>query len=297
MPAPQGPPTTGAAARALSLKVPEVTAAFWVTKVLTTGMGEVLSDWLAKSVNEYLAVVAAAFALVAALAAQLAARRYIAWLYWLAVVMVSVFGTMAADVMHVVVGIPYAVSTSFWAVALAVVLLLWRRAEGTLSVHSIRTGRRECWYWATVLCTFALGTAAGDLTAYSLGLGYLASAVLFAVVIAVPAVGHAKLGMGAIGAFWFAYIVTRPLGASLADWMAVPASRGGLDLGLGETALGWTLAIAVCVVYLAVTGRGNGGGGGNGGGAGAGAAGGGTTGSGGAGEVPDAARAHGRHRA
>jgi uncharacterized membrane-anchored protein len=167
--------------------------------------------------------------------------------------MVSVFGTMAADVVHIALGVPYAVSTVVFAVVLAAVFVVWYRTEGTLSIHSIRTRRRELFYWLTVLTTFALGTAAGDLTASTMHLGYFASGVLFAVVIAVPAVAHWRLGLNAITAFWFAYIVTRPLGASFADWLGVPPSRRGLDLGTGPVTLTLALVIAVLVGYLTVT--------------------------------------------
>jgi uncharacterized membrane-anchored protein len=245
------PAPTAVARHALS-KVPEVTVAFWITKVLTTGMGEAASDLLAHTLPPEVAVGLGGVGLCASLALQFAVRRYVAWIYWLAVVMVSVFGTMAADVLHVGFGVPYAVSTVFFLVVLGATFALWFRVERTLSIGSIHTRRRETFYWATVLTTFALGTAAGDLTAATWGLGYLVSAVLFAVVIAVPAIGHARFGLGAVGAFWFAYIITRPLGASLADWMAVPPARGGLDLGFGPVTAGWTLLIAGFVGYLSL---------------------------------------------
>ena len=241
--------------RAVS-KVPEVTVYFWVTKVLTTGMGEVFSDLLATRLfDPIVAVALAGLALAVSLALQFRAKRYVAWIYWTAVVMVSVFGTMAADVLHVVLGVPYIASTAFYVVVLAAIFFVWHRTERTLSIHSITTPRREMFYWLTVMATFALGTAAGDLTATTMGLGYLASGVLFAVVIAVPALAHWKAGMNAVFAFWFAYIITRPLGASLADWMAVPPARGGLDLGLGTVSVAWTVAILGFVAYLGITRR------------------------------------------
>jgi uncharacterized membrane-anchored protein len=209
-------------------KVPEVTLYFWITKVLTTGMGETTSDFLAQHIDPVIAVGLGFVAFAAAMLLQFRAVRYTAWIYWTAVVMVSVFGTMAADVLHVQFGIAYAVSTAFFSVVLAVVLVAWYKVEGTLSIHSIHTRSRELFYWATVLTTFALGTAAGDLTAVNLHLGYWASGVLFAVLIAIPAVAHWRFGMNPIAAFWFAYIITRPLGASFADWMAVSHARGGL---------------------------------------------------------------------
>ncbi|MBK3565766.1 hypothetical protein [Streptomyces sp. MBT62] len=237
-------------ARNTASKVPEVTVYFWIIKVLTTGMGETASDFLAHAFGPIPAVGLGGLALVGALAVQLVVRRYVAWIYWTAVVMVSVFGTMAADVLHVGLGVPYAVSTPFFMVALAAVFALWYRSEGTLSIHSIHTRRRELFYWATVLATFALGTAAGDLTA-TIGLGYLGSAVLYAVAIAVPAVAHRWGSLNAVAAFWTAYVITRPLGASVADWMAVSHGRGGLAMGLGPVTLSWTVAILGFVGYLA----------------------------------------------
>ena len=234
-------------------KVPQIAVLFWVVKVLTTGMGETTSDYLAHGIGPVVAVPIGGMALVGALLWQLRVRRYMAWPYWTAVAMVSVFGTMAADVLHVGLGIPYLVSTIAFTVVLAVVFRSWYASERTLSIHSIRTRRRELFYWATVLATFALGTAAGDMTATTLHLGYFWSGVLFAGLIAVPAVAHWRFGLNAVVAFWFAYIVTRPLGASFADWLAVPHSRGGLDLGYGVVSLALTALIVVFVAYLAIT--------------------------------------------
>jgi uncharacterized membrane-anchored protein len=234
-------------------RVPEVTIYFWIAKVLTTGMGETTSDFLVHRISPLVAVAFGALGLAVALTLQLALRRYVAWAYWFAVVMVSVFGTMTADAVHIGLGIPYLVSTVFFVVALAVVFALWYASERTLSIHSIRTRRRELFYWATVLTTFALGTAVGDMTAVTLHLGYLASGILFAVLMAIPAVAHWRLGLGAVPAFWLAYIVTRPLGASFADWGGVSHARGGLDLGTGTVSLALTVLIVGFVGYLAVT--------------------------------------------
>ena len=232
-------------------KVPEVTALFWIIKVLTTGMGETTSDFLAHSFDPVLAVAGCAVALAAALALQFAVRRYLPMVYWLAVVLVSVFGTMAADVLHVGLGIPYAVSTCFFLISLGVIFATWFRVERTLSIHSIDTWRRELFYWAAILATFALGTAAGDLTATTLGLGYVGSGILFLVVIAVPAVAYQFRLLDAISAFWFAYIVTRPLGASFADWMGVSHERSGLDWGTGHVSLVLGIIILMLVGFLA----------------------------------------------
>ena len=167
--------------------------------------------------------------------------------------MVAIFGTMIADATHIQLGVPYAVSATAFAFALAVIFVLWRGSEGTLSIHSIVTLRRELFYWATVCATFALGTATGDLTAYTLHLGFLASGILFAVVIAVPAIAHRFAALDAVAAFWFAYIITRPLGASFADWMGVPHALGGLNWGRGTVAVSLTIVIAGFVAYLSVS--------------------------------------------
>ncbi|UXY31986.1 COG4705 family protein [Streptomyces sp. HUAS TT20] len=241
-----------ASLRAMANKVPEVTVYFWITKVLTTGMGETASDLLARLLGPVPAVALGGLALVVSLAVQLTVRRYVAWVYWTAVVMVSVFGTMAADVLHIGLGISYTVSTPLFLTALVAVFALWYASERTLSILSIRTRRREAFYWAAVLATFALGTAAGDLTA-TVGFGYLGSVALFAAAICVPAVAHRFAGLNAVTAFWTAYVITRPLGASLADWMALGHARGGLGLGLGPVTLAWTVAIVCFVGYLAIS--------------------------------------------
>ncbi|WP_427016197.1 hypothetical protein ACQCSX_15665 [Pseudarthrobacter sp. P1] len=242
-------------ARSAWVKVPEVTALFWIIKVLTTGMGETTSDYLVKHFPPELAVAMGTVGLVVSLVLQFRTKRYVAAIYWLAVVMVSIFGTLAADVLHVGIGIPYIVSTGFFAVVLAAVLWLWHSTEKTLSIHSINTRRREVFYWLTVLTTFALGTAAGDLTAYTLGLGYLGSGIMFAAVFAIPALAYWRFGLNAIVAFWSAYIVTRPLGASFADWMAVESGRGGLEWGTGPVSLGLAAVILLLVAFLAFSRR------------------------------------------
>jgi uncharacterized membrane-anchored protein len=235
--------------------VPEVTALFWIVKVLTTGMGETTSDFLVRSIDPVVAVAIGGLLFFAALGLQFSSTRYIPWVYWLAVAMVSVFGTMAADVTHIVLGVPYVASTVAFAIGLAIVFAVWHRSEGTLSIHSITSRRREGFYWAAVLVTFALGTAAGDLTATTLGLGYLASGVLFSVVIAVPAIAFRMRRFGAVFAFWFAYVTTRPLGASFADWMGVSHARGGLQWGTGPVSVALAILIVACVVVISVRER------------------------------------------
>jgi len=236
----------------VAAKVPAITAVFWLVKLLTTGMGEAASDYLgARSL--VLAGLIGVLGLAAALRWQLRTTRYTAVAYWSAVAMVAVFGTMAADALHVIGGIPYAFSTLFYAVVLTVVLALWHRREGTLSIHSITSRSREAWYWVTVFVTFALGTAAGDLTAAQLGWGYLPSAVLFAALIAVPALLWWRTQVSPVATFWAAYVLTRPLGASIADWAGKPASRSGVGLGDGPVTLVMVAAIAALVAYLAVS--------------------------------------------
>jgi uncharacterized membrane-anchored protein len=236
--------------RSALVKVPEITAMFWIVKILTTGMGETCSDFLVQHLIPALAVLLGLVVFVAAVVRQLRAPRYLPWVYWFAVVMVSVFGTMAADVVHKGFGVPYLVSTVAFSIALAAIFVVWYRSEGTLSIHSIDSPRRERFYWAAVLATFALGTAAGDMTATTLHLGYLASGILFTVAIAIPWVLWARYGLNPIVAFWAAYILTRPLGASFADWMAVSPHRGGLGWGTGPVSLVLTLLIIVGVARL-----------------------------------------------
>ena len=237
-----------------ALRVPEVGVAFWVIKALSTAMGESTSDYLVHAMLPQLAVLLGFAAFVIALAVQFRQRRYVAWSYWLAVAMVGVFGTMAADVLHVALHVPYTISAALYAVVLAGVFFTWWKVEGTLSIHSIDTPRRELFYWAAVASTFAMGTALGDFTAYTLHFGYFPSAAVYAAVIAVPALGYARLRRHAVLFFWFAYVVTRPLGASVADGLGKPKDVSGMGFGSGPVALGLAAAIAVLVAYLAVTG-------------------------------------------
>jgi Uncharacterized membrane-anchored protein conserved in bacteria len=232
------------------LKVPEITLVFWIIKILTTGMGEVFSDFLVLQINPVIGVGIGFTGFITALFLQFHAKRYIPWIYWLTVVMVSVFGTMVADVLHIEMGISYTASTVICIVLLAVIFILWKRTENTLSIHSINTRRREIFYWATVLATFSLGTATGDLTATTWQLGYFESGILFAVLIAIPFIAWRYFRMDSIFAFWFAYILTRPLGASFADWISVPAARGGLDFGTGTVSLILSAVIAMLVLWL-----------------------------------------------
>jgi uncharacterized membrane-anchored protein len=237
------------------LRVPEVGVLFWVVKSLSTALGEAASDYLVHAMDPVPAVLLGFAAFVVALGLQLAMQRYIAWTYWLAIVMVGVFGTMAADVLHVGFGVPYVLSGALFAVALTAVFVTWARVEGTLSIHSIDTTRRELFYWAAVVVTFALGTAVGDVTANTIGIGYLGSIVLFAVVMLIPVLGFRVLRWNSIFCFWFAYVVTRPLGASVADWLGKPTNQGGLGVGSGPTSLAFAAVIVVLVTYLGITKR------------------------------------------
>jgi len=233
-------------------KVPEITALFWLVKILTTGMGEATSDYLG-SINVAVAIAVGALGFVLALWLQLRTRRYVTAVYWFAVAMVAVFGTMVADALHVF-GLPYEVTTAGYAVLLAMVFYRWQRAEGSVSIHSITTRRREVYYWLTVLATFALGTAVGDLSAASLGLGFASSGIFFALVIAVPLIGYRMRWMSEVIAFWFAYVLTRPLGASVADYLGKDHSMRGLGLGDGTVAGLSAVLIILLVGYLARSG-------------------------------------------
>jgi uncharacterized membrane-anchored protein len=243
---------TGSVVAPLAPKVPEITLLFWVIKVLTTGMGEAASDYLAHSSVALAAVVGTA-GIVTGLWWQMRTTRYEPAAYWFAVAMVAVFGTLAADGFHKVLGVPYWVTTTAYTIAVVVVFVVWQRSEGTLSIHSILTRRREVFYWLTVLATFALGTAAGDLTAFTLHFGFFASALFFAAVIAVPALAWRRGWLNPIAAFWFAYVVTRPLGASIADWLGKPRELTGLGWGDGPVTVGASVLIVGLVVYVART--------------------------------------------
>lgn len=238
----------------VAAKVPEITLMFWALKLLTTGMGESMSDFLG-SVSVPLAGLIGIGGLWLALRLQLRSPEYRAPIYWFAVMMVAIFGTMAADGIHDGASIPYSATTILYALLVAAIFTWWYRSEGTLSIHSIDTRRRESFYWAAVLATFALGTAAGDLTATSLKLGFLLSAVLFGAAICVPAVAWWRFQLNPILAFWAAYILTRPLGASFADWFGKPRSMTGLDLGDGAVSGVALLVFIALVRYVTVTKR------------------------------------------
>ena len=236
-----------------SLRVPQITIAFWVIKGLSTAMGESTSSFLVHAMPPPLAVMLGFAGFACALVLQFRTGRYVAWTYWFAVVMVGIFGTMAADVLHVGLGVPYTASTILYAIVLIAVFVAWQRTEKTLSIHSIDSPRREAFYWATVGATFAMGTALGDFTAYTLHLGFFPSALIFAAIITVPAFGYRFLRWNAILCFWFAYVITRPLGASIADGLAKSRHSSGLGIGDGPIVLVLGILIVAMVSYLAIT--------------------------------------------
>ena len=235
----------------LAAKVPEVTALFWVIKISTTAAGEAISDMFVN--NKKLGVVVEVSMFCVALVLQFAARRYAAIPYWFLALAIATAGTGVADTMHLVFGMPYALTTAFWLVVLAVVFHLWNRSEHTLDIHSITTNRREKYYWCVVFATFCLGTAAGDFFASTLGLGYLASAVFFSGVILIPWAGWKLLDWNWIFSFWFAYVITRPVGASFADYLSKGHQVSGANFGDWQTALVLTAVVVVLVAYTAIT--------------------------------------------
>lgn len=234
----------------LAAKVPEVIFVFWVVKILTTAGGEATSDYL-KTFGNIEGGGIEVLVIVVGLALQFEARRYRAFAYWFLAYAIAITGTGVADFLHLDVHIPYSGTTLLWAAILAAIFWLWQRSEGTLSIHSITTQRREAFYWATVFATFALGTALGDYTAVSLNLGYLDSGILFGVVILIPAVARWQLGLNGIAAFWMSYVITRPLGASFADYISKSHNLSGINFGDGPTAIVFAVAVLILVSYLA----------------------------------------------
>ncbi len=241
--------------RAMLNKVPEVTAWFWIIKVLATTVGETAADYLNDTLGLGLTgtTLVMCVLLVAVLALQFRRDRYVPSIYWTAVVLISVVGTLITDNLVDNLGVSLSVTTVAFSLALAATFAVWYASERTLSMHSIVTTRREAFYWLAILFTFALGTAAGDLLAEGLGLGYFASVLLFAGAIIVVAVAHFRVGVNAVLAFWSAYVLTRPLGASIGDLMSQDRSAGGLGLGTTLTSLVFLVVIAGVVAYLTRT--------------------------------------------
>ena len=246
-------PSTFVLARTLMNKVPEVTIFFWIIKILCTTVGESAADFLNYNLNWGLTgtSIATGLLLVVVLTVQMSLGRYVAAVYWLTVVLVSVFGTLVTDNLTDNLNVPLEASTVIFSVLLALVFLAWYLSERTLSIHSIYTRRREAFYWLAILVTFALGTATGDLVSEGLGVGYLRTGILCAVLIAVVTLAW-RLGLNAVLAFWVAYILTRPLGASIGDFLAQPTSNGGLGLGVTVTSVIFLSAILITIIYLSV---------------------------------------------
>jgi uncharacterized membrane-anchored protein len=249
--------TTEPTVRSAFNKVPQITVFFWVIKVLATTVGETFADFLTGPVGMTLTVATLVVGalLVVGLVVQGRLPRYVAPVYWVAVVLISVVGTLITDNLVDELGVPLEVTTAAFAVALGVTFAVWYRAEGTLSIHAITTPRREAFYWLAILFTFALGTAAGDLLAERLGLGYAPSGVVFAAAIALVALWHYRFGLGAVVAFWIAYVLTRPLGASIGDLLSQDRADGGLGLGTTVTSIVFLAAIGLIVLFLTVTRR------------------------------------------
>ncbi len=241
--------------RALLNKVPEITLYFWIIKILCTTVGETFADFL--NVNLHLGLTNTTYLmgglLIVTLFFQFKARQYVAGTYWFAVVLLSIVGTLITDNLTDNFGVSLVTATLVFSVMLMVTFLAWYASERTLSVHTIHTTRREAFYWSAILFTFALGTAAGDLLAEQLQLGYLLSAFIFAALIALAAVAHLRFKLNAIFAFWFAYILTRPLGASIGDYMSQPRDQGALGLGTVVTSALFLVTILGLVVFLTIT--------------------------------------------
>ncbi|MGH2872725.1 MAG: COG4705 family protein [Solirubrobacteraceae bacterium] len=221
----------------LHTKVPEITPWFWASKIVMTATGEAISDAMNQQLGPAIAVPIMVILMGFTLRWQLRQDRYRTLPYWSVVAAISIFGTSSADAFHVGLGWSYEVTTGMFAVILAIVFISWHRSEGTLDIHSIFSRRRERFYWLTVLATFALGTALGDFTATILHLGYLPSFLLFGGIILIPLVLRYRFSVDAVFCFWFAYTITRPLGASWADYSDMPIHQAGLNLGQIPTAI------------------------------------------------------------
>ncbi|MEV6948142.1 hypothetical protein AB0N07_40705 [Streptomyces sp. NPDC051172] len=238
-------------------KVPEVTVYFWIIKVLCTTVGETAADLMNEKAGMGLTGVSVLMSalLAVALVVQFRTTAYRAAVYWPAVALISVVGTLISDNLTDNMGVPLETTTTVFAIAFAIVFMVWYRRERTLSIHSIDTTSREAYYWLAVLSTFALGTAAGDLVAERIDLGHWLSAVLFGLAIAAVGLAHFQLGLDAVWSFWTAYVLTRPLGASIGDYLSQPTGDGGVGLGEVVTSALFLTVILGLVVYLAVTGR------------------------------------------
>lgn len=247
--------TQTATLRTMLNKVPEVTLFFWIIKILCTTVGETAADFLNETLGFGLTntTYVMGVLLLVALLAQFKVRKYIPFVYWLAVVLISVVGTLITDNLTDNFGVSLQTTTIVFAIVLAIVFGVWYASEKTLSIHSIITTKREAFYWLAILFTFALGTAAGDLSAEQFDLGYLTSLLIFAGLIAVVTFAHYALKLNAVLAFWIAYILTRPLGASIGDYLSQAPGDGGLGLGTTGTSMLFLLLILALVIYLTIT--------------------------------------------
>ncbi len=245
------------AAKILLSKVPEVTLYFWIIKILATTIGETAADFL--NTNLHLGLTGTSLVmgglLIVALFFQFRLRRYVPSVYWLAVVLISVVGTLITDNLIDNFGVSLQTTTILFAIALTATFIAWYSSEKTLSIHSIFTAKREAFYWLTVLFTFALGTAAGDLVAEGLDIGYWKSALMFAGLIGLVTLAHFYARLNVIVAFWIAYILTRPLGASIGDFLSQDRDAGGLALGTLTTSGIFLIAILSVVAFLSVSQR------------------------------------------
>jgi uncharacterized membrane-anchored protein len=240
-------------------RVPAVTPEFWLIKLMAVTMGETAADYLAVNLGLGLTATSLIMAaiLIGALVLQFGQKRYVPWSYWLAVVLISIVGTLVTDNLVDNFGVTLVSTTIFFSAALAVTFIVWYAAERTLSIHAIFTTRREGFYWLAILFTFALGTAAGDLVAEHYALGYMATGILFGMIIASITFGYYVLKLDGIWAFWIAYIFTRPLGASFGDLLSQPGDYGGLGFGTIITSAMFLSAIVAIVIYMSATGRGD----------------------------------------
>ncbi len=247
---------TNSNARDLLIKVPAIiTIYFWIVKILATTVGETGADFLIFNLHFGLMATSLLMSgvLAAVLTAQVRSRHYIPWLYWLTVVLVSVVGTLITDNLTDNFNVPLEVTSLVFGIAMVATFVLWYKSEGTLSIHSIHTIRRELLYWAAILFTFALGTAAGDLLAESQGMGYAPSALIFGGVIAAVTMGFYAFRLNGVLAFWLAYILTRPLGASFGDYLSQPVTDGGLGLGTVGTSAIFLIGILGLVSFLSLS--------------------------------------------
>lgn len=237
-------------------KVPLVTLFFWIIKIIATTVGETGADFLNFNLGLGLTKTSliAAVVLVGFLALQMRQTRYVPWIYWVTVVFLSIVGTLLTDTMSDTFGISLYVSSAVFAVALGITFITWYRSERTLSIHAITTRRREAFYWAAILFTFALGTAAGDLISEELGLGYIISGLIFGGLIAAITIGYYANVLNPVFAFWSAYILTRPLGASMGDFLTQAPKDGGLEFSTMPVSGVFLIVIVGLVAYLTFTG-------------------------------------------